>query len=270
VAGRRVPCVLRWAMNHALKRSTVRKGPFEAQVRATRAQRGRHGLCSWSMFHFFPRRCGWNIEKTTQVTEGQGPRKAQKQENGSRSETGSQKLKVRPKQISFLTGREPGAGSAAISGKWRVWSSNAESPNPGEFFHTPVASRRADTGSPSTKTKCRWRESRSSNGSDSDQGGNSTARQDTGRTTRPVERLAIVSPWESNVKESNGEPWLLSIGEVAGRLRICRRTLEREINRGRFPRPLKIGKASRWEVGDVVSYIARLTQQRGPEASAAP
>jgi predicted DNA-binding transcriptional regulator AlpA len=72
------------------------------------------------------------------------------------------------------------------------------------------------------------------------------------------------------VKESAGEQrWLLSIGEVAGRLGICRRTLEREINRGRFPRPLKIGKASRWEVGDVVAYIERLGEQRGPETAGA-
>jgi predicted DNA-binding transcriptional regulator AlpA len=64
------------------------------------------------------------------------------------------------------------------------------------------------------------------------------------------------------IKEKAQELWLLSIQEDSGRLGICRRTLEREISRGRFPRPLKIGKASRWEVGDVVAYIEKLGQER--------
>ena len=63
------------------------------------------------------------------------------------------------------------------------------------------------------------------------------------------------------------EKWLLSKVEVCQRLGICLRTLEREISRGRYPRPLKIGKASRWEVGDVVAYIERLAQERQPEGS---
>ncbi len=64
------------------------------------------------------------------------------------------------------------------------------------------------------------------------------------------------------------EHWLLTIQEVAARLGICRRTLEREINRGRFPRPFKIGKSSRWEVGDVVAYIERLGRERASVESA--
>lgn len=71
------------------------------------------------------------------------------------------------------------------------------------------------------------------------------------------------------MQESSGEQhWLLSIREVAQRLGICRRTLEREIIRGHFPRPLKIGKASRWEVGDVVGYIERLGRERSPDGAA--
>jgi excisionase family DNA binding protein len=57
---------------------------------------------------------------------------------------------------------------------------------------------------------------------------------------------------------------LLTIKQAAQRLNVCRRTLEREIQRGRFPRPLKIGTASRWPAEDVETYLDSLNQSRGP------
>ena len=53
-------------------------------------------------------------------------------------------------------------------------------------------------------------------------------------------------------------PELLTIEEAAKRLAVSRRTLHREMNRGRFPKPLKIGAASRVEVSAVLQYLARL------------
>lgn len=55
---------------------------------------------------------------------------------------------------------------------------------------------------------------------------------------------------------------LLTIQKVAKSLGVCRRTLEREISRGNFPRPLKVGTASRWPESDLQAYLDRLHQQR--------
>jgi len=50
----------------------------------------------------------------------------------------------------------------------------------------------------------------------------------------------------------------LTLKEVAFRLHICRRTLEREILAGRFPRPLKIGRSVRVPETDLQAYLAGL------------
>lgn len=60
----------------------------------------------------------------------------------------------------------------------------------------------------------------------------------------------------------NGEA-LLTRNEAAQRLAISNRTLEREIARGKFPRPLKIGRSSRWPASDVSQYLDRLSRERG-------
>ena len=56
---------------------------------------------------------------------------------------------------------------------------------------------------------------------------------------------------------------LITIKEAARRLSVCRRTIEREIAFGRFPRPLKVGRASRVDVNDLAKYLLRL---REPDA----
>jgi predicted DNA-binding transcriptional regulator AlpA len=60
-----------------------------------------------------------------------------------------------------------------------------------------------------------------------------------------------------------GAAALLNIKQVTQALGVCRRTLEREINRQRFPRPVKIGSASRWPSAEVFAYIDRLCKERG-------
>jgi excisionase family DNA binding protein len=50
----------------------------------------------------------------------------------------------------------------------------------------------------------------------------------------------------------------LTLKEVAARLQVCRRTLEREIHAGRFPRPLRIGRSVRVPESDLQAYLARL------------
>ena len=55
-------------------------------------------------------------------------------------------------------------------------------------------------------------------------------------------------------------PQLLTLQEAAQRLAVSKRTLEREINRGRFPRPLKIGTATRVELAALNRYVESLRQ----------
>ena len=58
----------------------------------------------------------------------------------------------------------------------------------------------------------------------------------------------------------------LTLKEVAYRLQVCRRTLEREILAGRFPRPLKIGRSVRVPESDLQAYIASLRAGAAPQS----
>ena len=61
-------------------------------------------------------------------------------------------------------------------------------------------------------------------------------------------------------------PQLLTLQEAADRLSISKRSLEREIQRGNFPPPLKIGRATRVEVADLVRYVEGLRQSQDTKA----
>lgn len=56
---------------------------------------------------------------------------------------------------------------------------------------------------------------------------------------------------------------LLTLPVAARRLSVCRRSLERLIAAGEFPRPVKVGSASRVPVTDLQAYIAKLLANRG-------
>ena len=56
---------------------------------------------------------------------------------------------------------------------------------------------------------------------------------------------------------------VLTPGEVAARLTVSRRTLERLIAAGDFPAPLKIGRASRFHPRDIEVYLENLRRKRG-------
>lgn len=61
-----------------------------------------------------------------------------------------------------------------------------------------------------------------------------------------------------------GEPsQLLTVPQAAQRLGVCRRTLERLVSRGEFPRPLRVGGAVRVPLSDVQAFVASLVAQRG-------
>ncbi len=55
-------------------------------------------------------------------------------------------------------------------------------------------------------------------------------------------------------------PRLLTLRQVAQSLGVCKRTIEREIANGRFPRPLKIGRSSRVPLSAVQAYVRKLAE----------
>jgi excisionase family DNA binding protein len=50
----------------------------------------------------------------------------------------------------------------------------------------------------------------------------------------------------------------MTLKRAATLLGVCTRTLEREIQRGKFPRPARIGTARRVTLQDVEDYAARV------------
>lgn len=55
---------------------------------------------------------------------------------------------------------------------------------------------------------------------------------------------------------------VFTIPEAAAALSISRRTLERLMGDGLFPRPVKIGRCSRVPKEDIANYLEQLRQQR--------
>lgn len=66
----------------------------------------------------------------------------------------------------------------------------------------------------------------------------------------------------SDVVSLHGALQLLTMPQAAQRLGISRRSLERLIAADEFPRPLKVGGASRVLASDVSAYISRLLAER--------
>jgi len=58
--------------------------------------------------------------------------------------------------------------------------------------------------------------------------------------------------------DSRGQVRLLTLENAANMLSISKRTLERLISAGDFPRPFKLGRSSRVAVDDVNAYLDRL------------
>ena len=52
---------------------------------------------------------------------------------------------------------------------------------------------------------------------------------------------------------------LITVPDAAKRLGVCRRTLEREIEHKRFPRPVKIGRKSLVPIAVLRAYLDKLT-----------
>ena len=61
---------------------------------------------------------------------------------------------------------------------------------------------------------------------------------------------------------------MLTTTQVAARLTVSRRTLERLIAAGDFPPPLKIGRSSRFRPEDISTFFEKLRRERGDHVDA--
>lgn len=61
---------------------------------------------------------------------------------------------------------------------------------------------------------------------------------------------------------------LLTATQVAARLTVSRRTLERLISAGDFPPPLKIGRSARFRPEDISTFLEKLRRDRGDKVGA--
>lgn len=59
------------------------------------------------------------------------------------------------------------------------------------------------------------------------------------------------------------ERLLLTKSQAAASLSISKRTLDRLISAGTFPRPMRIGRASRVARADIAGYLEKLRRERG-------
>ena len=51
---------------------------------------------------------------------------------------------------------------------------------------------------------------------------------------------------------------LVSVNDAAKLMAISRRTVERLVSAGDLPRPVKIGKSSRFRIRDIINYIEKM------------
>lgn len=56
---------------------------------------------------------------------------------------------------------------------------------------------------------------------------------------------------------------LVGIATLVEMLQRSRASIYRDIERGAFPKALKLGRSSRWRVSEVCAYIQTLSEQRG-------
>lgn len=63
---------------------------------------------------------------------------------------------------------------------------------------------------------------------------------------------------DSGDKPYSDDPLLLTDREVAGLLSISRRTVWRLTSTGELPKPIKLGRASRWRRADLEAFISEV------------
>lgn len=72
--------------------------------------------------------------------------------------------------------------------------------------------------------------------------------------------------WCRSMK-SMSEKLLVSLQRVAILFGVCPRTILREVERGNFPKPVKIGKCLRFDENEVLAHLDALKQKRYENSS---
>jgi predicted DNA-binding transcriptional regulator AlpA len=62
------------------------------------------------------------------------------------------------------------------------------------------------------------------------------------------------------------DPLLIMADEVAHLVSISTRTLWRLVSAGQFPRPVQVGRSTRWRVADVEDWICRRSTEQSNAA----
>lgn len=58
---------------------------------------------------------------------------------------------------------------------------------------------------------------------------------------------------------------LITVSALVEMLQRSRASIYRDIKRGTFPKPLKLGNSSRWRRSEIAAYIERLAENRSNE-----
>ena len=74
--------------------------------------------------------------------------------------------------------------------------------------------------------------------------------------------MCVMNDNETNTQQDVSER-LLSTKDVADRLHVSIRSVWRLIPRGEFPKPVKVGRMSRFFPSELEAYLDRLKQNRG-------
>lgn len=59
---------------------------------------------------------------------------------------------------------------------------------------------------------------------------------------------------------------LISIAEFAERIRRSRRSIEKDVEAGRVPPPIRVGRSVRWRLSDIEQWIAMGCPPREPSS----
>jgi predicted DNA-binding transcriptional regulator AlpA len=63
---------------------------------------------------------------------------------------------------------------------------------------------------------------------------------------------------DSGIDRTERVPALIDADTITQLLKVSRRTLERLVHDGEFPKPLHIGVNARWRASDYAAYVERL------------
>ena len=74
-----------------------------------------------------------------------------------------------------------------------------------------------------------------------------------------------LSQIEKNPACHSAEPLLLDMPALSKRLGICKSKIYLEIQSGKFPQPVKLGRSSRWLAAEIQAWVNSQAEARSPK-----